>query len=242
MTRMISATALAAVLGAGGFWAIERLGAPDTGEFELPGAAQAQDNADAGESADAEGTETEAAQADGGVQEMTLGAEDAAVEVIEYASYTCPHCATFHQNVFDRIKENYVDTGDVKFTYREVYFDKYGMWASLVSRCGGNQERFFGITDMIYEQQSEWVRAGSDAAVADELRRIGRVAGLDGDQLESCLTDGDKLRTLVEWYRTNATEDGIESTPSFVIDGELHSNMNYDDFAALLDEKIAEAE
>ncbi|MHA7876483.1 DsbA family protein [Roseivivax sp.] len=229
MKRMISATALAAVLGLGGFWALERIGTPASPEFDLPGAAQAQDD-------------SEDAAPTGTVQEMVLGAEDAPVEVIEYASYTCPHCASFHENVFDRIKENYVETGQVKFVYREVYFDKYGMWASLVARCGGNTDRFFGITDMIYETQSEWARAGSDAAIADGLRKIGKVAGLDDSQLEACLTDGDQLRSLVEWYQENAEADGIRSTPSFMIDGELHSNMNYDDFAEILDEKIAAAE
>ena len=86
---------------------------------------------------------------------MTLGAEDAPVEVIEYASFTCPHCANFHETVFDQLKANYIDTGKVKFTYREVYFDKYGMWASLIARCGDDPDRFFGITDMLYSTQDE---------------------------------------------------------------------------------------
>ncbi|MHA6324676.1 DsbA family protein [Roseivivax sp. CAU 1753] len=235
MTRMISATALAAVLGLGGWFALQNSGAGGEDTMTLPGAALAQETGGDGDASADVGDGTSAP-----VMEMTLGDADAPVEVIEYASYTCPHCASFHASVLDQLKENYIDPGLVKFTYREVYFDKYGMWASLVARCGGNQDRFFGITDMIYETQSEWARAGSDAAIAEGLRKIGRVAGLGNDELEACLTDGDQLRALVEWYQTNAEQDEVRSTPSFVIDGELYSNMNYGDFAEILDEKLAD--
>lgn len=173
------------------------------------------------------------------VVEMALGEADAPVEVIEYASYTCPHCGTFHENVLPRLKEEYIDTGKVRFVYREAYFDKYGMWASMIARCGG-EERFFGITDLLYEAQSDWSRAGSDVAVAEELRRIGRLAGLGDDRIEACLNDADKLRALVGWYQENVEEHGINSTPSFVIDGETYGNMSYADFSELLDEKLGD--
>ncbi|ETX27952.1 DsbA family protein [Roseivivax isoporae] len=226
MKRTISTAALAAILAGGGFW-FAGLSAPG-GAPVLPGAAMAQD-------ADAPAEEIE-------ITDMAIGAEDAPVEVIEYASYTCPHCRTFHETVFEDLKENYVDTGQVRFVYREVYFDKYGMWASLIARCGDDTQRFFGISDLIYDGQEQWTRAGSDAAIAEELRKIGRLAGLSNDQLEGCLTDGAKLRALVDWYQANATEDDVTSTPTFIIDGEKHSNMGYDDFSAILDEKIAAAE
>jgi protein-disulfide isomerase len=210
MTRKLLTAALAAALLAGTGWAPS---AP------APAAAQEAETAE--------------------VTEMTMGDPEAPVEVIEYASYTCPHCATFHENVLPRLKEDYVDTGKVHFIYREVYFDKYGMWASMLARCGG-EERFFGITELIYDAQSSWSRAGSDVAVADELRRIGRLAGLGEEQVEACLSDADKLRALVAWYQENATEHGIQATPSFVIDGETYSNMSYADFSEILDEKLGE--
>ena len=96
---------------------------------------------------------------------------DAPVEVVEYASFTCPHCANFHDTVYDQLKANYIDTGKIKFTYREVYFDKYGMWGSMIARC--EPTRFFGISDLLYDEQADWARAGSDGAIADALRKIG---------------------------------------------------------------------
>ncbi|MGY9010869.1 MAG: thioredoxin domain-containing protein, partial [Rhodobacterales bacterium] len=136
------------------------------------------------------------------IPDMVQGAEDARVTVIEYASFTCPHCASFHAGTYKQLKKNYIDTGKVKFVFREVYFDKVGVWSSLIARCGG-PERFFGIADLIFKGQKEWARAGSDVAVANELRKIGRLAGLDGDTLENCLTDSDKITALVGWFKGN---------------------------------------
>ena len=172
------------------------------------------------------------------IVEMTIGAENAPVTIVEYASFTCPHCATFHNDTFKKLKADYIDSGKVKFIYREVYFDRYGLWASMVARCGG-QEKFFGIADLIYKSQSEWTRAGEPAAIVDELRKIGRLAGLDNETLDECLKDGAKAEALVAWYTENSKEDDISSTPSFVIDGKKHSNMSYADMKELLDDALA---
>lgn len=171
------------------------------------------------------------------IAEMQMGNPDAAVTVIEYASYTCPHCANFHKNQLVELKANYIDTGKINFVYREVYFDRYGLWASMVARC--DTDKFFGITDLIYKGQSEWAK-GTPAEIADNLRKIGRVAGLSEEQLDSCLTDADKAQGLFAWYQANAEADDISSTPTFMINGQQYSNMNYAEFAAVLDEKLAE--
>ena len=171
------------------------------------------------------------------IVEMVLGAEDAPVEIIEYASYTCPHCANFHAGAYKQLKQDFIDTGKVKFTYREVYFDRYGLWASMVARCAG-PEKFFGITDLIYEGQSEWTRAGGPAEIVDELRKIGRLAGIDNDRLEACLQDGTRAQTLVAWYQENAERDGIQATPSFIVNGKPVSNQPYDDFKALIEAEL----
>ncbi|PWR02838.1 thiol-disulfide oxidoreductase [Meridianimarinicoccus roseus] len=173
------------------------------------------------------------------IADMALGQADAPVTVIEYASFTCPHCATFHDEVFPDLKRNYIDTGKIRFVHREVYFDRYGLWAGMVARCGGEM-RYFGVADQIYERQREWTKGGDPAEVAANLRRIGLSAGLTDTQLDACLSDGEKAQTLVAWYQQNAERDGIEGTPSFIIDGEKHSNMSYADFSALLDEKLAD--
>ena len=169
------------------------------------------------------------------IAEMVQGDLDAPIEMIEYASFTCPHCATFHADVYPKLKIHYIDKGLVKFIYREVYFDKYGMWASMIARCAG-ADRFFGMTDQIYRKQSNWARAESDVAIVTQLRKIGLLAGLDESQINSCLQDGVKLRALVEWYSKNAKRDEIKSTPTLIINGEKHSNQSYEQLTEILDE------
>lgn len=183
-------------------------------------------------------TAQEAAEVDTStITEMVLGAEDAPVTLIEYASFTCPHCANFHKDGFKKLKADYIDTGKVKFIYREVYFDRYGLWASMIARCAG-PEKFFGISDLIYKGQSEWSRAGGASEIIDELRKIGRLAGIENDQLEACLQNGAKAQTLVSWYQENAEADGIQSTPSFILNGTSVANQSYDKFKALIDAEL----
>lgn len=181
----------------------------------------------------------EAAQADvSGIVEMTMGPEDAKVTIIEYASFTCPHCANFHKNQLQQLKADYIDTDQVHFIYRDVFFDRFGLWASMVARCGG-RERFFGITDILYEQQRDWIGGGNDPAqIADNLRRIGRVAGLEDEQLEACLTDSDKAQALFAWFEQNASADEVNSTPTLIINGKKHANMSYEDLKAIIESEL----
>lgn len=175
------------------------------------------------------------------VVEMAMGDKDAPVTVVEYASFTCPHCSRFHTDVLPQIKKNYIDTGKVRFIFREAYFDKYGLWASLMARCGGEM-RYFGITDILMEDQKAWLGEGDPATVVDNLRKVGLTAGMTNEQLDACFSDEDNVKTLVSWYQQNFTRDNMDSTPSFLIQGEKYSNMSYEDFAATLDKKLAEAE
>jgi protein-disulfide isomerase len=175
----------------------------------------------------------------GAIFEMVLGNPDSKVEVIEYASFTCPHCAAFAQNQFVSIKANYIDTGLIKFVYRDVYFDRFGLWAAMIARCGNNTDRFFGLTEMLYEQQRDWLAGGDPATIASNLKTMGKVAGLDDAAIEACTTDAAYAQGLVDWYTENAERDEITSTPSFLINGEKYTNMTYEDFAAILDAELA---
>lgn len=171
------------------------------------------------------------------IQDMSLGNPDAAVTVIEYASFTCPHCASFHANNFKQLKTDYIDSGKINFIYRDVYFDRYGLWAAIVARCGeGAENRFFGIADMIYGKQREWASSSnSPQQIVDQLRTIGKTAGLTDAQLDTCFSDGDNAQALYAFYLQNAEEDDITSTPSFVINGRKYSNMAYDEMKDIID-------
>lgn len=221
MNRMIiGATAMVAVLGGGVVWNSMQ----PAGNVTLLDTASAQDTGDVDTSM---------------VQEMTLGNPDAKVTVIEYASFTCPHCANFHETVFGDLKQNYIDTDKINFVYREVYFDRLGLWAGMTARCGDG-EKYFGISDMIYDKQREWIDTQDPNASINNLRTIGKTAGLTDEQLDACYADADMAKAMVAVFQENSKADDVKGTPTFIINGETYTNMSYADFSAILDEKLAE--
>lgn len=177
-----------------------------------------------------------AADAGEGRPDLYQGDAEAPIEVIEYASFTCPHCASFHKNVYPMLKSEYIDTGKVKFVLREVYFDQFGLAAGLLARCGGDI-RYYGIVDLLFEKQSEWVQGEGDQIVQN-LYRIGRQAGLENDAMQACLQDRELSAALVEDYRLKAGRDEVSATPSFVINGDKVANEGWDALKTLLDSKL----
>lgn len=166
--------------------------------------------------------------------DMILGQADAPITIIEYASFTCPHCADFHERVWDDLKADYIDTGKVRFINREVYFDKYGLWAGMVARCGGEM-RYFGIVDMIFEGQKDWIGNGQEPVILENLKTIGKTAGLSQEALDACMEDQDMATAMVAAYQKHASDDEIQGTPTFIINGEKHSNMTYSELQKILD-------
>ncbi|WP_323781181.1 DsbA family protein [Thalassovita sp.] len=170
------------------------------------------------------------------IREMVMGAEDAPVTLMEYASFTCPHCANFNNGPLKKVKAEYIETGKVKLIYRDVYFDRPGLWAAMIARCDPN--RFFGISDLLYADQHDWIGDGNLKTIEQNLRKIGLVAGLTQDQLNSCLSDGDKAQALYTWFQQNAEADDVSGTPTLFINGEKYSNMTYEDLKEILDQKL----
>ena len=170
--------------------------------------------------------------------EIEKGEKSSPVTIIEYASYTCPHCATFHKNVFKKIEKEYVETGKVRFIYREIYFDAPGLWAGLLARCKNNS-RYFGILDLLYEKQDLWSMANSEKEIVEQLLIIAKQAGIEKQEALACLNDKEKAIKLVDFMKLNVENDNISSTPSFIINGTLYSNMNYDEIKEIIDSIIS---
>ena len=178
-----------------------------------------------------------AAMAEPIMGDVVLGDEAAPVTVIEYASFTCPQCAAFHINTWPRFKAEYVDTGKVRFILREVYFDHYGLWASMTARCGG-ADAFYPMADQFLKKQSVWAKA-PEGQIGGEIQKIGRLNGLSASQLNACLSDQDYAKALIEAYQQNSAADDVNSTPTFIVNGEKHEgNMSFDEFSALVDSAL----
>ncbi|MHA3913915.1 DsbA family protein [Halovulum sp. GXIMD14793] len=170
--------------------------------------------------------------------DMVKGNADAPVTVVEYASFTCPHCRTFHTQTFPKIRENFIETGKVKFILREVYFDRFGLWAGMIARCAG-PERYFGVVDMIFDKQAEWLSGGDPSVIVENLKSLGRQAGLTNAEMDACLQDEDFAKALVEAYQKNATADQIEATPTLLINGEKQPNLPYGQLETLLNAALS---
>ena len=171
------------------------------------------------------------------IEDIVLGDPNAPVTIIEYASFTCPHCKNFHEGTFKKLKKNYIDEGKVKFILRDVFFDRYGLWAAMVARCG-NSEKFYGIVEEIFRRQAEWTKGEEDIQIANNLRKIGLSIGMDSETIGECLSDGDMAQALVNEYQKNAEKDKISSTPSFLINGEKMKKSSYDEFVNKIEEHL----
>ena len=172
------------------------------------------------------------------IKDFTLGSPDAPVKITEYASFTCSHCANFHATTFKPLKADYIDTGKVEFTLREVYFDRYGLWAAMMARCGGDM-RYFGITDILFETQQEWAGSDDPNVVVENLKKIGRTAGMDDATLDACMKDGAQAEAMVARFEENMKADGVEGTPTLFINGTKHANMDYAALKALIEAELA---
>ena len=186
------------------------------------------------EAAPAEQAQTET------LPDIALGAEDAPLTIVEYASFTCGHCANFHEESWPKLKAEYVDSGKVRFIQRDVYFDQPGLWAGVLARCGGD-DKYYAVSDMLFEEQEKWLAGGTGEEIAANLRKIGLKAGMTEEQMTACWEDTAKAEQLIATFQTNATADKIEATPTFIIGGEKVSNQPWDDMKAVIDGKLAEA-
>lgn len=229
MNRIVPILVVALAVVAGAAYWLTQGGAPESPAPEQVAEAPADTSSDA----TAATSSTEAPE----VIEMVLGSDDAPITLVEYASFTCPHCATFHEEVLKPLKADYVDSGKVRVIFRDVYFDQLGLWASMIARCGG-EEKFFGLTELLMKGQRDWARSGDPVAIVDELKKIGRIAGIAPEQLDACMVDEKKARALVQWSEGHVNADDIEGTPTMMINGEQHSNMSYANLKKILDAKL----
>ncbi len=211
----------------------------------LPAAAQTEtateENAPAAQAtestADASQTDAEAPVIQ---EDLFLGEESAPLTIYEYASFTCPHCAAFHEDGYKKLKAEYIDTGKVRFALRDVYFDQVGLWAGIMARC--EPAKFYPVADMLMGEQAEWLKAENGEELVANLRKIGAKSGMTPEQMDSCWNDEARVTSLIATFQQNAETDKIDSTPTFMIGGEQVSNMPWDELKAKIDEKLAEAE
>lgn len=167
----------------------------------------------------------------GPLGEMSEGSEDAAVTIVEYASLTCPHCARFHNTVYPQLKEKYIDTGKVRLIMREFPLDRLALAAAMLARCA-DKKQFFGLTTVLYKQQTVWARSKDPAT---ELFKIAKLAGFTEDKFNTCLQDKKIAQGIVDVKNNGLNNFQVQSTPTFFINGvKLNGALGFEDFEKLV--------
>ena len=166
--------------------------------------------------------------------DMTLGSKDAPVTIIEYASMTCPHCAAFEKEVFPQIKSAYIDTGKVKFIFREFPLDQVALAASALARCVAKDDsnKYFAIIGILFNQQTDL-----QTHAFETINRVGKQAGFSEKMIKSCVQDDLTVQKGILADREYANKTlKIDSTPSFFVNGKLvKGETSFDSFKGMID-------
>jgi protein-disulfide isomerase len=172
--------------------------------------------------------------------ENVLGNPDAPVTVIEYASVTCPHCKAFHEQVFPQLKEQYIDTGKVRFVFRELPTPPtpLAMAGFLMARCAP-PEKYFDVLDLLFEKQIPLVEAYQARTAREELLKIARPLGISEEQFDACLADDAEIERIRRLGDEGLKEFQVSGTPTFVIDGKSYGAMPLEEFAKIIDPLLA---
>jgi protein-disulfide isomerase len=162
--------------------------------------------------------------------DMALGPADAPVTITEFASMTCPHCARFNEEVFPKIKSAFIDTGKVRYVFREFPLDIKAAAGSMLARCIAKTDpgKYFAVVDLLFKQQNEW----AGPKTTETLKRIGKQAGLTEQNVEDCLKDQALLDKIAADQKYANEVLKVNSTPTFFINGEmLKGETSFEEFS-----------
>jgi protein-disulfide isomerase len=223
MNRNISIAAAAVIAVAGLGYALWQQGAPEAAPAPAPSLAQATPPA-----ATTATPGTLSPRLEG--TDMVMGAENAPITLIEYASMTCPHCANFHITTLPQLKANYIDKGLMKLVFREFPLDAMALRASMIARCAG-PDRYFSFVEVMFRQQDVWAARGAtgDQIIAN-LKRLAKLGGMSEEQADACLKNQDVQNTILAVALGGERDFSVRSTPTLIINGKAHAGgLSYEE-------------
>jgi protein-disulfide isomerase len=166
--------------------------------------------------------------------DMVIGADNAPITIIEYASLTCPHCARFHTETLPKLKSEYVETGKVKYVFRDFPLDGLALRAAAIAQCAG-PERYFTFLDVFFQQQSNWTRGNDPEQMLASLKRLARTGGMSEAQIDDCLKNKQVQDSILASRMTGENQFNVRSTPTLVINGPTHPGaLPFDELEKLL--------
>ena len=170
---------------------------------------------------------------------LSIGDTDAKVTVKVFSSLTCPHCAKFHETIFNKLKEEYIDNNLVRFEHHAFPLDLAALNAEIIVRCHTNNETKFKLLDEIYKKQKSWA-IGSDINKINELiKKVGLNFNLTETKMDQCLNNS-KAQDEVLNQRIDAQKKyKIESTPTIIVNGKKYTKkIDYKTFKKMIDKNL----
>ena len=171
-----------------------------------------------------------------------LGPADAKVTVIEYGAPTCPGCKAWHDTNWAQLKKDYVDANKIKFVFREFPSHNPPVDSAIfaMARCTGAPTKYFNLLDEAFLRQAKIEEAFGKGEVMTELKSIGQKFGLGGGQVDACVKDKKNLDRIFA-VREMGDKDGVQFTPTFLIDGKIAQDASFSGMKAQIDMLLGEA-
>ena len=165
--------------------------------------------------------------------DKVLGDSGAPVTIVEYASFTCPHCANFHNQTMPLLKERFIETGQVRFVFRDFPLNEPALRAGMMARCVP-EEQYFNVVDVVFATLNQW---SSGPNWMQSLSRIGRMAGLSQQAFDACMADTELEEKILALRLEGANLYNVNSTPSFVVNGKtLAGGRSIEDFTKIIED------
>ena len=170
---------------------------------------------------------------------LSIGSPEAKITIKVFSSLTCPHCATFHTNIYEKLKKEYIDKGLVKFEHHPFPLDLAALNAEIIIRCQNNIERKFELLTEIYKKQTTWA-IGSDINKINELiKKISLNFDLSNEKIDVCLKNDQTQDEILEQRIEAQKKYNIESTPTILINEKKYSGkIDYKKFKKVVDKKL----
>jgi protein-disulfide isomerase len=169
--------------------------------------------------------------------DRAVGKDDAPVTIVEYASMTCPHCAHFHETTYPELKKRYIDTGKVRFIFREFPLDPLAAGASMLARCA-DKDQFYPLIETLFQQQRQW----AVEKPIPQLMAIAKQAGMSEQKFNACLSDQKMLDAMQTEQKRATDKFGVNSTPTLFINGKKQvGGVSIDDLAKVIDPLVSKS-